>query len=426
MTHDDTDEPSADAPAPTPSAIPPLPPLDLEAELARSADGPERTAPLFDNRPAVLANPAELPEPGERKDLTEAIYERVTDDLDWLEKPVPSDEEVEARQARKEAHKKAVRKQRRTKRIAIVTVTAVGLVLVLGLGWFLYLFGGLERMPSVAGQAGASTPGTNMLVVGTNPAEEVEGRGARVDWRSDFVNSDMVLLVHLTADNRAMYVISIPGDSALEIPGHGFGKLSDAYRAGGAPLYVRTVEQATGARLDRVMTLDMNALRQFVDVLDGVVANVPAGACNDPAGATRFDGQGALEYIALRDCMPYGDLDRVARQQSLLKSIMRGTVDGGTVTHPFRASKLLHEGFSHTTVEDDLSYPDLFGMLWSMRRLRTSNTTFLTVPAAAQPNVTIKGVDYVRLDQEKDAALWEALRTDRLAEYIALSGTPTT
>ncbi|MGO4256634.1 LCP family protein [Marmoricola sp. RAF53] len=420
-------DPGTDTPAPANVAggIPKLPPLDLEAELAQ--DGPTRTAPLFDRRPAALKNPAELPEPGERKDLTEAIYERVADDLSWLEKPVPSDEEQAARQARKEAHKKKVRSRRRKKRIAIGAAVAAGTVLVLSLAWFAYVFGGLSRMPSVHGQTGASTPGTNYLLIGTNPAEPVEGRAARAGWRSDLVNSDLVMLVHVTADGRSTYVISIPGDSAVKIPGHGFGKLSDAFKAGGAPLYVRTVEEVTGARLDRVMTLDLNALREIVDVLDGVVADVPAGACDDPAGPRRFDGQGALDYIALQDCMPRGDLDRVARQQSLFKAIMRGALDGGTVTHPFRVNRLLHEGFSHLTVEDDFSYPDMLGTLWSMRRMRTSNTTFLTVPtAAAQPNVTVKDVDYVRIDDAGAAELWQALRTDRIAEYIALSGIPTT
>jgi hypothetical protein len=62
----------------------------------------------------------------------------------------------------------------------------------------------------------------------------------------------------------------------------------------------------------------------------------------------------------------------------------------------------------------------MLGLLWSMRHLRTGNTTFLTVPVAAQPLATQDGADYVLLDEQRDAELWTALRQDRLAEYLAL------
>jgi hypothetical protein len=55
-----------------------------------------------------------------------------------------------------------------------------------------------------------------------------------------------------------------------------------------------------------------------------------------------------------------------------------------------------------------------------MRHLRTGNTTFLTVPVAADPLASRGGTDYVMLDDQRDAELWAALRQDRLAEYLAL------
>lgn len=396
-------------------------PADL-SELA--ADGPPRTAPLFDNRPAVLKNPAQLPEAGEATDLAEAVFQKVTEDLDWVDKPVPSAEETEARRLRHEAYKKKVRSRRRRRRVLIGIAAAVVLVLLLGAFWFRYTFGGVQHMPDVAGQAGADTPGQNFLIVGDNPRETLPSRSPVGGYRGAFANSDLVMLVHLDRDNRAMYIVSIPRDSAVQIPGHGIGKLSDAYAVGGAALYVRTVEELTGVKLDRVMTLDLAAFSQMADILGGVVVNVPSFVCDEPAGPRRLDGQGALDYIALRTCMPDKDLDRVARQQSLMKAIMRATVDGGTITHPFRINRLVRAGASNTTVEDGYSAFKILGTLWSLRHLSASTTTFLTVPVAAQPISTVKGVTYVRLDQHQDAALWQALRTDTIAEYLQLSGVP--
>lgn len=436
MSQDETD---AGSPAPPPLDPPsgaaeeePRAPLPNSAvahpadpgEL--SPDGPDRTAPIFDSRPAVLKNPAKLPDPGDPPPVEDAMLTAGARDMDWVDREVPTEAELEARRERKEQRKRKARRKRRLRRAGIATAAVVALVLVLALAWVRFVFGGVERMPAVAGQAGAETPGTNYLVVGTNPSEPAQAsRDPRLSWKNDLVNSDLVMLVHVDRGERAMYVISIPGDSAVRIPGHGIGKLPDAYAEGGAKLYTRTVEEMTGIKLDRVITLDMRGFQAMVDILDGVVVNVPSDACDETPGARQLDGQGALDYTALRECMPNGDLDRVARQQSLMKALMRESVDGGTVAHPIKLSRLIRSVAGHTTVEDGFSTFSMLTTAWSMRHLRTANTTFLTVPTATDPIATVNGVDYVRIAPKAAAELWQAVRSDRLAEYLQLSGTPT-
>lgn len=431
MTEDEREPASAAEPTPgTGEAADPDPSLPNSkvsepADLTElSPDGPRRTAPMFDNRPAVLKNPAQLPETGQHADLDEAAFASLTENLAWVDKPVPSEEENRARQERHEAYKRMKRRQRRQRKAIIWTASVLAFLLLLAAFWFRYTFGGLDRMPSVHGQAGANTPGQNFLLVGTNPSEPVT-RDGREDWRDDFANSDLVMVVHVTRDNRSMFVISLPRDSAVQIPGHGVGKLPDAYGLGGAELYVKTVEEHTGLRMDRVMTLDLDTFREMADLFDGVIVNVPASVCDEPAGQRRLDGQSALEYIALRSCMEGQDLDRVARQQSLMKALMRSAVDGGTVTHPIRVNKLLRSGASHTTLEDGFGYPGILGTLWSLRHLRTTNTTFLTVPVTEPAITEVDGTSFVRLDEQKGAELWDAVRRDQLAEYLQLSGIAT-
>ena len=275
-------------------------------------------------------------------------------------------------------------------------------------------------MPDSVGQAGADGPGTTILLVGSDPGAAAASRSAKEGWRQDLGRSDLVMLLHLTADHRALYVISIPSDGVVQIPGLGPGKLSDAASAGGPRLVARTVEELTGTRLDRFAVLDLNAFREIADVLDGVVIDVPRAVCDLPQGPRKFDGQAALDYIALQPCMPRKDLDRVQRQQSLVKALMHGAVDGGLVTNPFAVNRMLHATASHLALEDGFSYPRMFGLLWSMRHLRTSDTTFLTAPVAAKPLASQNGTDYVMLDEQRDQELWTALREDRLAEYLAL------
>jgi LCP family protein required for cell wall assembly len=275
-------------------------------------------------------------------------------------------------------------------------------------------------MPLWVAHPAAAAPGTTILLVGSDPGQTAPGRSARTGWRDDLVRSDLVMVLHLTADHRALYAISVPGQAVVQVPGIGPGTLSDAATSGGPRLVARTVEELTGVRLDRMAVLDLNAFREIADVLDGVLVQVPRQACDLAPGPRRFDGQAALDYIALQPCFPRKDLDRVERQQSLVRALMRGAVDGGAITHPVAVSRMLRATAGHLALEDGFSYPAMLSTLWSMRHLRTGNTTFLTVPVAARPLATQDGNDYVLLDEQRDQELWTALRQDRLAEYLTL------
>lgn len=344
------------------------------------------------------------------------------EDQTWLDRPPAEDDaERERRRQRREEHRRKVHRRRRRRRLLVITAITASMLLVLGGFWFWWTFHDLERMPSVAGRAGAETPGTTILLVGSNPAAGAASRAGGPGWRHDLAASELVMLLHVTADERSMFVISIPRDSVLDIPGLGPGKLADAATSGGPALVTRTVEEVTGVRLDRLAVMDLNAFREVADVLDGVVVNVPRAVCDLPAGNRRFDGEAALAYIALQPCMPGKDLDRVERQQSLVRALMRGAVDGGKVTNPLAVNRLLHATARNLALEEDFSYPSMLGTLWSMRHLRTTSTTFLTVPVAPRPLASQDGIDYVLLDEGRAAELWAALREDRLAEYVQLT-----
>jgi LCP family protein required for cell wall assembly len=349
------------------------------------------------------------------------VTEADGEDLTWVERPVEETEaQRERRQQRREEHKRKVRRRRRRKRIIVATCVTLATLLALGVVWFWWTFGGLERMPESVGQAGTDGPGTTILLVGSDPAAADAANSTKIGWRDDLVRSDLVMVLHMTRDKRGLFVISIPGDAVVDIPGVGPGKLADAATAGGPRLVARTVEEVTGTRLDRMAVLDLNAFREIVDVLGGVVVTVPRPVCNVPAGRRKLDGQAALDYIAMQPCLVRKDLDRVERQQSLVRALMRGALDGGLVTHPFAVNRMLRGAASHLALEHGFSYPEMFGLLWSMRRLRTTNTTFVTVPVAEKPLATKDGTDYVLLDKPRDDELWAALREDRLVEYLAL------
>ncbi|HEX4190158.1 MAG TPA: LCP family protein [Marmoricola sp.] len=410
MTPDEPQQPDWAAPSPDPA-----PGTGPEAGPESGLEGgPESGS---ESGPESNAEQTPAPEAPAPVDEVRLIDDR---DLSWVDKPQMSDEERERRHLRNEEIRKKGRRKRRVRTAIKITAAGVAALLVLGVLWFAWTFGGLQRMPAVAGQAGFYTPGTNILLVGANPDEPdataINGSG----WPHAFATSDMVMVLHLTKDKRSMFVISIPADSIVPIPGGSPGKLADAFRRGGAKLYVKTVETLTGIRMDRVMTLDMSGLREITNDVGGIVVNVTTPICSTPVGPEKLDGDQALDFMAFSaDCPELKDVERVQRQQTVLKALMVAAVDGGKLTNPFRVNKVLRATTGHLTVEHGFGYPSMIGLLLSMRHLRSSNTTFLTVPVAANPEYTVDGQDAVRLDPGRDAALWNALRQDRLAAYVA-------
>ncbi|MCX6396722.1 MAG: LCP family protein [Propionibacteriales bacterium] len=398
-------------------------------------DGPdEQDAPEASREDDVAPAPAAKPLPVFRAldDLPAAPpqVELINDrDLSWVDKPEISDEERERRRARRDERRKKVHRRRRLRRAAKVGGVLFATFTILFGFWAYWTLSGLQRMPAIEDRGGLNTPGQNILLVGRNPAEPEEATIGRGGWRNAFKSSDLVMVLHLTRDNRAMFVISIPGDSLLPIPADGTsparqGLLSDAFATGGQNLYVRTVEEFTGARMDRVAVLDMNGLAEIANHLGGVIVEIPTQDCGLQAGPRKLDGASALEYVALNPCLPRHDLDRVDRQQSLLRGLMRTAVDGNRIANPFTLSRLLKSTASHLTLEEDFGYPSMFGTMFSMRGLRSATTTFLTVPTAGDPFAGGNGA--VLLDRARGEELFTALRSDKLAEYLALNKDITT
>src|SRR6266487_2019720 len=94
-------------------------------------------------------------------------------------------------------------------------------------------------------------------------------------------NSDTLMVVHITATHRHIFVISLPRDSWVKIPGFGMNKINAAIGLGGPPLMVRTVEQATGLTINDFVEVNFLGFVKIIDALGGVDICLPY-AVNDP------------------------------------------------------------------------------------------------------------------------------------------------
>ncbi|GAB3880971.1 hypothetical protein GCM10027612_09340 [Microbispora bryophytorum subsp. camponoti] len=97
--------------------------------------------------------------------------------------------------------------------------------------------------------------------------------------------SDLMILLRLSADRKQATAVSLPRDSMVRIPqcrsadGRTVAAHEDminqAYAIGGLTCAWKTVETATGMRVDHAVAVRYDGLEKLVDALDGVEVTLP-------------------------------------------------------------------------------------------------------------------------------------------------------
>jgi LCP family protein required for cell wall assembly len=295
-----------------------------------------------------------------------------------------------------------------------------------------HVFGDVQRIPDVFApldqaarpQKPAGTEKTlNFLLVGIDTRADEQTTGTEGDG-DVFVpgrqRSDVIMLVHIAADRRSASVVSIPRDSWVSIPGHGTNKINAAYSLGAGTLLVQTVEQLTDLRVDHFAVVDFAGFKDITDAVGGVDIRVAASTGDNrgtfQAGVNHLDGDAALTYVRQRHNLPGGDLDRVRRQQNVIKALMTKASSIGLLSNPARTLHLADSVAKAVSVDDSLGNGDLRSLVLSLRNLKAGAVKFLTAPVSGLGREGKQSVVY--LDAGNAPQLWKAINTDRVAAYV--------
>ncbi|WP_125078662.1 MULTISPECIES: LCP family protein [unclassified Mycobacterium] len=276
----------------------------------------------------------------------------------------------------------------------------------------------LQRTAAFSGYADRPPParGTTWLLVGSDSRADLSAQEQQTLSTGGNLGSgrtDTVLLVHLPSPGSGSpaTVVSLPRDSYVTIPGYGKDKINAAYTLGGAPLLTRTVEQATGLRLDHYLEIGFGGFAALVDALGGVTLcpdepiDDPLAGLNLPAGCQTVAGRAALGYVRSR-ATPRADLDRMAHQRLFLSALLARVADPAVWLNPLRWYRVPSAAARAVTVDDGTGVVDLAALGWALR----GTTTMLTVPIGEF--VWTEAGDAVVWNDAEATQLFDALRRD--------------
>ncbi|MET8906168.1 LCP family protein [Micromonospora sp. NPDC004551] len=269
---------------------------------------------------------------------------------------------------------------------------------------------------ATASPAPTPTGALNVLLLGLDQT----GAGRR---------ADSVLLVHVPADRSRLYLVSLPRDLLVPIPGRGTGKLNASFAVGAGPSGTdlaggyratrQVVTQLTGVRIDAGAVLTYEATRELTDAVGDVPVCLPAPVRSVhterrfPAGCQQLDGTAAVDLLRQRYGLRDGGLDRDRNAGRYAAGLLTRIREQGVLTNPVLLNRLVTQVGSGVVTDTG----------------QTSLLTLISVAgkaAAVEPVAVGLPIRYTerqpygfRLDPALAPGFLDALRADRLGEWTA-------
>lgn len=258
------------------------------------------------------------------------------------------------------------------KRIALILVL---LALVTG-GWvggkFLYnthkVFGGnIFSVLSTTKLHGEDVGRVNILFAG-NSADDVGHDGANL--------TDSIMIMSIDTVNHKVFLLSVPRDLWVNVPGYGHQKINAAYvdgqnngftqsglPAGGMGQLQQVIQQSLGITINYYALVNYTAFKDAVDAVGGIdvtIASSDKRGLYDPSidwtthgplvkltnGLHHLTGQQALDLSRARGDAygSYGfdnyDYDRTQNQRLMLVALKSKAVSAGVIANPAKLSSL--------------------------------------------------------------------------------------
>jgi LCP family protein required for cell wall assembly len=282
---------------------------------------------------------------------------------------------------------------RKWKKILKRTLIVLALLLVLGGIWVGWKF--VSNGVKIFGWSGLTDIFTSKELRGEDEGRVnivLAGNSTDDPGHSGAALTDSIMVVSINTkdkDNKDGYIMSIPRDLYIDIPGSGYAKINEAYQdgestqfsegsyaPGGMGLLQKTIAQHFGITIHYYALVNYTALKEAVNAVGGVqvtiastdprglydpspdLANNRKPLVNLPNGPVTLDGATALGLARARGNArgSYGfgtsDFARTEHQRLILLGLKDKAASAGTLANPIKLGQLFDS--MGNNVETDL------------------------------------------------------------------------
>lgn len=218
-----------------------------------------------------------------------------------------------------------------------------------------------------------------ILVVGAD-----ENRDHRKRVVNTMARTDTIIVAQVDFVNRRIHALSIPRDTLVRIPRHGWGKVNAAHAIGGPRLLVETVSTLLGnLQIDEVVIVSYKAFEEAIDTLGGITIEVEKRMrYHDNWGDLHVDLQPGIQHLNGKQALGYvryrhsdSDLHRIQRQQKFMRAL-KERLKSPSVW--MRVPKALAVGLRHTRTT--MEFEQLLALALFARGLSDEQIRMETLP----------------------------------------------
>jgi LCP family protein required for cell wall assembly len=345
----------------------------------------------------------------------------------------------------------AGRARRRTPTWAILTVT-FGALLLLGSGTAIagYEFvnnryANNVQEENLLGDA-AAEPGKeldgplNLLLLGV----EEQGDGAR---------SDTVMVLHIPAAHNEAYLLSVPRDTLVTVPGYWDMKITEAFDvgyengggwSGGAQLIASTLNSLTGLQFHGGAIVNFDGFKRIIDELGGIEFCVDTPAYSEhivlvdgepvyisqarreglayeqvryEEGCQTLAGWQALDYARQRKNLEdgSGDYGRQRHQRQLIETMAQQMLSTDVVTNLGTLDSVIRAA-GDALIVDPNEVP-LADFAFTLRDIRPGDLISLQTNGGEFNSIQIDGKSFEVMSEES-VDMFRAAANDTMAQFV--------
>ncbi len=317
---------------------------------------------------------------------------------------------------RSELRRRSRRRRARRRLVVALTGFVAFCVLVAAAGFAYVEYRNHQiRKLSVSGLAVDPPSGVeNILLVGSNSRCALNGKQAAQFGSCAQVGgarSDVTMLLHLDPANHSAFILSIPRDLFVPIPGTTAANRVDAALNAGPTRLVHTIEDDLGIPINHFVELNFDTFQGVVNALGGVSMYFPdpvkdaySGLNVTTPGCHHLNGTEALQVVRARHMFymqngtwyydPMGDLSRIKRDHEFLRVLAAQVAQRG-LSNPLTANAILGSVAPDLQVDSGFSLSKMLGLALAFHGVNPNSVPTYTLPVSIDPNpFYYRGADY--------------------------------